>query len=360
MPESRTVAISLVIPCYNRSHDLHRVLAAYEGQKGDEPFEIIAIDDGSQDETFALLSAYQPERFSLRAIRQESNQGPAAARNLGIDLASAPVILFAGDDILPDPYMVLSHIIQHRRFPNPETAILGRVQWPYDMPINTLMQHIDGIGAQQFSYYYFKDEQEYDFRHFYTANISIKRNFLKSIGKAFDTGFKYAAFEDVELSYRLAQRGLRIIYSFLILGYHYHYHTIWSFSTRQYHTGLMAYKLVQQHPNVAGLIMGRGWLLDWLGWSSGALLQPRVPLLTSELENACMHWLSAHEWEPHPLLDQAYLTVLRYYFKKGLIDGAIKNPKLAGRVNHVHAQQTLGKLARDLELSIAGSFPVQN
>lgn len=354
MPDTTPAAISLVMPCYNRAHDLRKVLAAYENQKGGAPFEIIAIDDGSTDETFTLLSAYQPVRFSLRAMRQESNQGPAAARNLGIDLASAPLILFVGDDILPDPYMVSGHIIQHRRFPDPGTAILGRVQWPYDIPVNTLMQHIDGMGAQQFSYYYFKDEHEYDFRHFYTANISIKRNFLKSAGKAFDTGFQYAAFEDVELSYRLVQRGLRIIYSFLILGYHYHYHTIWTFSTRQYHTGLMACKLVQKHPKIIGRIMGRGWLLDWLGWISGALLRPGAPLLTPELENACLRWLSAHEWEPHPLLDEAYLTVLRYYFKKGLIDGIIKNPKLAGRVNYVHAQQTLGKLAHALELPVKG------
>ncbi len=360
MPETGTVDISVIMPCHNRSHDLGRILAAYDRQAGDEPFEIIAVDDGSNDTTFEILSSYQPTRFSLHPVRQEKNQGPAAARNRGIALARAPLILFIGDDVLPDPYLIRGHLIQHRRYPAQEIAILGRVQWPRDLPVNTLMQHIDGIGAQQFSYHYFRDQQEYDFRHFYTANISVKKDLLCSQqtspnGKIFDTNFPYAAFEDVELSYRLALRGLRIIYAYPLLGYHYHYHTIWSFSTRQYRAGLMACVLIKKHPKIKSRIMGRRWTLDLIGWYLNAPLQPASPQFSQALETSCLRWLSAREWAQHPSpdavhLDHVYLVALRYFYRKGLIHGTFTSDEarvtpLAHRINNAHAHQTLAKLA---------------
>jgi glycosyltransferase involved in cell wall biosynthesis len=50
-------ALSLIMPCHNRAHDLVRTLQGYERQTGDAPFEIIAVDDGSSDATCELLRA---------------------------------------------------------------------------------------------------------------------------------------------------------------------------------------------------------------------------------------------------------------------------------------------------------------
>ena len=59
-------AISLVMPCYNRAHDLQRVLQAYDQQTGQPPFEIIAIDDASTDATYQVLSSYQPQTINCK------------------------------------------------------------------------------------------------------------------------------------------------------------------------------------------------------------------------------------------------------------------------------------------------------
>jgi len=333
--------ISVVMPCHNRAYDLLKTLQAYDRQVGDEPFEMIAVDDGSSDETYQVLSAYRPQRYSLRVIRMETNRGPAAARNHGMALADAPLILFVGDDILPDAYLLRGHLAEHRRHPQLGVAILGHVQWAPDLPVNTLMAHIDGPGTQQFSYHYFKDGAEYDFRHLYTANISLKRDFLNSVDKGFDTDFPYAAFEDVEFSYRLSKRGLKIIYSAKLVGYHYHYHNIWTFSTRQYRTGLMACLLVKKHPEIKTRIMGREWPYWQFRWRLAAPFW-KTPMENAEhLEEECLHKLSAYEWEPRLNLDKLYLPALKYFFYKGLIHGTFGDGPVGSKILDRYAKRML-------------------
>jgi glycosyltransferase involved in cell wall biosynthesis len=329
------------MPCYNRADELRRVLDAYDQQRVEEPFEIIAVDDASSDDTLEVLTSYQPARFALQVEHLERNQGPAAARNLGISLAKSPLIMFVGDDILPRSDLLLGHLAAHRRNQENEVVILGKVVWPKDFPVNTLMSHIDGVGSQQFSYHFLQDGKEYDFRHFYTANISVKRDFLLSLDNWFDTGFQYAALEDAELGYRLSRRGLRITYSSNLIGYHYHYHNIWTFSTRQYRVGLMASKFVEKYPEVTSLIIGKKWPYKLYYWRLLANLRTYSLESTDWLEAELLHLLSEFEWVSHVLLDSLYLRILTYYFYKGLIFGVLGNSLEAQKVHSMYAHRVL-------------------
>jgi glycosyltransferase involved in cell wall biosynthesis len=335
-------AISIIMPCYNRAHDLQKALQAYDEQNIDEPFELIAVDDASTDATYQLLSSLHPINYTLRAERLEKNQGPAAARNRGLSLAAAPLVLFTGDDILPHRDLVRGHLAAHRRYRDREIAVLGRVEWPANAPVNTLMTHIDGMGQEQFSYYYLQDGQEYDFRHLYTANISLKKDFLVSQKKWFDTDFPYAAFEDVELAYRLSKQGLRIVYSSFPLGYHYHYHNVWTFSTRQYRSGLMACLLVKKHPEMAHHVMGKSWPYRTFYWRLLSAIRNYPVESTAWLETETLHLLNAMEWSSHKLLDILYLKALNYFYYKGLIYGTFgEGTTLAGHVHAVYAHRIL-------------------
>jgi len=338
-------SISIVIPCHNRAYDLIKTLKAYDCQNVDEPFELIAIDDASVDETYELLTSYRPKHYSLRVEHQEKNLGPASARNRGILLSQAPLILFAGDDIVPHPLLIRGHLAAHRFYKGKEIAVLGQVLWPQDLPVNTLMVHIDGIGAQQFSYYYFQDRQ-YDYRHLYTANVSLKREFLLSQEKLFDTDFKYAAFEDVELSYRLSRNGLRIIYSSHLKGYHYHYYNIWTFSDRMFRVGMMAHLMIQKHPKSRIRILGRKWPLRIARWK---LMEPfrRLSLeRTQRLETQLLHRSSSYEWSSHPFLDDLYIKNLTYFFFKGVIYGIYGETHHAQKVNNLCADEYLTPLVK--------------
>lgn len=341
MPVTSDYTLSIIMPCYNRAYDLQRVLRAYDEQVGAEPFEVIAIDDASHDATFQALSAYQPRTYTLRVERQEKNQGPAAARNRGIGLAQAPVILFVGDDILPEVNLVRGHQITHALHPEKSAAILGKVTWGKDFPVNTLMKHIDGIGAQQFSYHYLKDNQEYDFRHLYTANVSLKKEMLLEQPVWFDSEFPLAAFEDVELSYRMAQRGLHIRYMAPLIGYHYHYHTIWSFARRQYNAGLMGCVMVKKHPELAETVLSKNWQKRLMLWKTATRMHLFKPQVYPWLEAQALHVANAYEWTTSPLLDFFYLQILSYFYFKGLIDGTFSDPAIAAPLHNAHAHQVL-------------------
>lgn len=323
-----TPAVSIIMPCYNRAKFLERVLKAYDQQTGVPPFEIIAVDDGSADATPTLLSQYRPHNYTLRPLLLERNAGPANARNRGIELADAPLTMFVGDDILPSPSFVANHLDLHSEHAMPEFAVLGKTTWPSDLPRNTLMEHIDGVGAQQFSYYYLQDGQEYDFRHFYTSNISLKTQLLRAEPTWFDTGFRYAAYEDIELGYRLEQHhGLRIHYSVKPQAHHYHYYNIWGFAERQYRCGLMAAVFLQKYPHLR-----RRWGFRVV--QSYQMLS-RLPLLReivdaipadrmTEFERLTLHLASYYEYIKAPGLDGLYLLLLEHFLVSGKIDGDLE------------------------------------
>jgi GT2 family glycosyltransferase len=339
--------ISVIMPCHERGHDLWRILEAYDSQDSEASFEIIAVDDASADDTYRVLSNYRPRAYSLRIERQEVNRGPAAARNRAIRLAKAPLLLFVGDDILPEPDLVRRHLQIHRYMPAGGLAVLGRVAWPEDMQQNTLMAHIDGIGAQQFSYYYLQDGKEYDFRHFYTANISMKRNLLFSVDSWFDTDFIYPAFEDAELAFRLARHGLRIVYSAAPAGSHYHYHTIWTFAKRQYRAGLMACVFDRKHPGVlerTSVSITRHWRTFALLTRARLGLRSNAAASRESLEAAALHLASFYEWMPNRLLDRLYIGVLDFFWRKGVVDGMVGDSRRNRWIQNYLADRTLAPL----------------
>jgi len=353
-------ALSVVMPCHNRAHDLTRVLEAYERQSTQD-FELIAVDDASHDATPAVLANYRPRHYHLRVERLARNAGPATARNRGLELVGAPLVLFAGDDIVPDADLIAGHLAAHAATPAAEVAVLGRVAWPADMPRNTLMTHVDGPGAQQFSYAHFIDGAEYDYRHLYTANVSLKTDFLQANEARFDTDFAFAAFEDAELAYRLARRGLRIRYAAAAVGFHYHYHTVWSFARRQYHCGLMAHVFARKHPALAhDLRITKTRMLAGLAavHLPDRAWQPGRPW-TAWVEDHALVLANAYEWTPHALLDQLYVQVLDYFWQAGLIDGVFGGGALAARVRDAYAAaQLASQLADFLARAAAAGLPL--
>lgn len=240
--------VSVVVPTFNRRPALQLVLEAYERQRpADLGFELVVVDDGSTDDTAELLADVRPERYRLRALRQ-LNSGPATARNLALQLARGDLVLFTGDDIEPDPELLAQHVAGHREGADPGLAILGLTCWPEAVQPTATMRHVDGVGAQQFSYHYFVDGREYDFRHFYTSNVSLRRRLLDLEPEGFCTDFPAAAFEDAEFAYRLSMHGLRIRYRASAVAFHHHHYDVGGFFRRQRRCGEMAALLYDKHP----------------------------------------------------------------------------------------------------------------
>ena len=314
--------VSVVVPTFNRPEGLRRVLTAFEQQRpNDLPFEVVVVDDGSEDGTSELLASWRSRRYPLRFARQ-ANGGPARARNRALTVASGEIVLFGGDDIEPHPDLVSEHVREHNRRGDPRVAVLGLTRWPEGEELTSTMRHIDGPGGQQFSYPVFTDGAEYDFRHFYTSNVSLRRDLLASETDGFSTEFSAAAFEDAELAYRLSMRGMRIIYRESALAWHHHHYDARSFFKRQLKCGEMADVFVRAHPQLAK------WIdLRVLMWHRLEVLtadhayRAKIAQVRSELESWERRAIDLAVFLDEPatdLVDPLLHALFRYGFVKGL------------------------------------------
>ena len=95
--------VSVFVPCHNEAENLHETVAALLAL--DYPqFEILLIDDGSSDETPALIDHYARTDSRIRAIHLAKNQGKAVGLNTAAALARHDYFLCIDGDSLVDPH----------------------------------------------------------------------------------------------------------------------------------------------------------------------------------------------------------------------------------------------------------------
>lgn len=95
--DRRVLAVSVVVPTYNRAHLLPTTLPTYI-QPGVQ--EVIIVDDGSSDDTPGTVERLALKYPLIKYYRLERNSGQAAAKNVGISLARSPYVFFGDDDSL--------------------------------------------------------------------------------------------------------------------------------------------------------------------------------------------------------------------------------------------------------------------
>jgi glycosyltransferase involved in cell wall biosynthesis len=242
---------SVVIPTYKRLPMLLRVLDALDAQVDAPEFEVIVIDDGSGDATASVMGDRSAKNYAL-TFRSQPNAGPGQARNHGVSLAAGRYVLFIGDDTVPERRFLAEHARVHRDAQDdPLTACLGYTGWPAGERVTAFMDYINDYGLQ-FGYKLIRDGEIVPFNFFYTSNISLDREVL---GDApFDTTFPAAAWEDIELAFRLDARGLKIRYNGRAVTRHYHPMTVDSFARRQYTVGRSGAIFYRKHPELGGFL----------------------------------------------------------------------------------------------------------
>ena len=105
MNTTRRPDISIVIPVFNEAEnleELHRELAGAL-QKTGRPFDVILIDDGSTDSSWAVLRSLQQKDGRVKLIRLRRNFGQTAALAAGFDHARGEIIVSLDADLQNDP-----------------------------------------------------------------------------------------------------------------------------------------------------------------------------------------------------------------------------------------------------------------
>lgn len=97
-PKGRLLpAVSVIMPIHNRARQVGRAIESVQAQTFTD-WELIAVDDGSTDDSAAVVASYGDPRIQL--LRLPQNRGGNAARNRGIDEARAPLLAFLDSDDL--------------------------------------------------------------------------------------------------------------------------------------------------------------------------------------------------------------------------------------------------------------------
>ena len=212
--------LSIVIPTYNRSRWLMRALEAFRTEAlPAEQFEVIIADDGSSDGTEALVASFEANYRIKYCFQEDKGFRAAAARNLGAKLAEGEVLAFLDAGEIPSPSFAASHLSAHTRVPSVRRVMIGHIcGWS-----TGVAQHAEKIPAEQL---YRSISKETDPRHqtfarfgydasrlplppllCWSGNFSVRtEGFWESGG--FDEGFNEYGIEDVELAYRLWERGI--------------------------------------------------------------------------------------------------------------------------------------------------------
>jgi glycosyltransferase involved in cell wall biosynthesis len=262
--DSSNLRASVIVPTYNKAPYLDLVLASFLLQDTHE-FELVIVNDGSTDDTEAVVRRYL-DRLEIRYIHQQ-NRGRSVARNAAIRAASGDVIIFSDDDRVVVSSFVRAHLARFtssndaRVIQGWQRGILTRwVDSPAVVSATTIMRARDrelseriGRGAElqlvtaddveknlaavleryQFSEPWWEEfcvpvintfsEDLSDHRFSWsiatTANMSVTRTKLFEVG-LLDENFQQWGLEDTDLCFRLTQSGSPIFIDRQALSYH--------------------------------------------------------------------------------------------------------------------------------------------
>jgi len=214
MNSSHKPLISVVMGTYNQGPILEKILAGYQTQTlAPTDFEVIVVDSSSSDETGNILEK-MAKQIPLVSARIP-NRGKAGARNEGMRIAKADLILITDADIIPHPNLLKAHVDAHQK--TTEATVYEGLE--YNMKIlhwPPEPQYLYPTLKRQF-----KTGKKLHWGYCLTGNLSFSRQVLEKLGD-FDTDFVGYGFEDLEWGYRLSEAKIPLRYLAEAINYHYH------------------------------------------------------------------------------------------------------------------------------------------
>lgn len=266
--------ISVIIPTFNRINSLLKVLEKIENQdfykKTWEIFEVIIVNDWSIDWTQEILEKYKEnniknwnKNFEIKILFQE-NKKQWTARNYWVSEAKSDFILFLQDDIFPEKNLISEHYNFHKNNSNKKIVAIWKTEWNeilfwinrenekfyrfldwswkkisdkiffkfFWAPLFNYEKLKEKNNSKKISNKIFEINSENNFSHFYTNNLSIKKEFY-SENLWFNEKFNSYWWEDIEFWYRLQKKWMKLFFLKNALAKHNHEYNLEKFLNRE-------------------------------------------------------------------------------------------------------------------------------
>ena len=201
------VQLFVIIPAFNAAATLPLCLQALEEQTfARDRYTIILVDDGSTDRTAEIAGSYHRLEY-----RYQENQGPAAARNHGVELAAElaadqknSLIFFTDADCVADPDW-----LEQMAAPFADNPEVAAVKGAYRTEQRSIIARFSQLEfAERFQM--LAGRESIDMVDTYSAGFRMA--IFRRLG-GFDRRFPVANNEDTELSYRMAAQGLLMVFA---------------------------------------------------------------------------------------------------------------------------------------------------
>lgn len=187
--------LSVVVPAHNASATLPRCLGAVR-RHAPAGSELIVVDDGSSDGTAEIA-----HRHGAVVVRHDTPGGPALARNRGVSMARAPVVLFVDADVeVADD--ALGRVLDAFDRDASLTAVFG--SYDDDPAAGTLVSDYRNL-----LHHFVHQQASVESATFWAGLGAVRRDVLLDCG-GFDERYVRPSIEDIELGARLAGAGHRI------------------------------------------------------------------------------------------------------------------------------------------------------
>jgi len=236
--------VSVIVATYNGAPTLQACLDSL--QKLNYPaYEVILVDDGSMDSTAEIASCYPTVKY----VRHPINQGLSVARNTGIELARGEIVAFTDSDCRADDdwlYYLVGDLLNskfagiggHNLLPPEDSWVAAAVMVSPGGPTHVMLtdrlaEHIPG------------------------CNMAFYKWALLEVG-AFDPLFRRAG-DDVDVCWRLQQRGYKLGFSPAGFVWHYRRSTAIDYLKQQGGYGESEALLVHRHPEYFNWFGGSQW-----------------------------------------------------------------------------------------------------
>ena len=210
------IAVSVVIPTYNRSALLRNAVASVLAQDTQTSFEIVIVDNNSQDDTASVARALVHQHPTKVHYVLETEQGNAHARNRGVQIARGDIIAFIDDDVAVDRNWLTT--FTNALAERPEMSFVGgRVlpQWNGPAPSWLTPDHWSPLALLDYGPNELIISGERP-RGLLTANIAFRRQVFSEVGQ-FSPHLQrvknmIGSMEDTEFLLRVCRSGKRGLY----------------------------------------------------------------------------------------------------------------------------------------------------
>jgi lipopolysaccharide/colanic/teichoic acid biosynthesis glycosyltransferase/GT2 family glycosyltransferase len=239
-PQQEDLVCSVIVPVYNGAATIERCLNALAEQTlPPECYEVIVVDDGSTDATRRIVEGWRAAHSQLQIrLVPQANAGPAAARNHGAKVACAPLLLFTDADCAPSPTW-----LDAMTAPFVEPDVAGAKGAYVTEQAGLIPRFVQAEYEDRYDR--MRGQSQIDFIDTYSA--AYRRGvFLENHG--FDPIFTTASVEDQELSFRLAQKGYRLVFAPAARVKHLHDSNTGEYFRRKYYIGFWKALMIRWHP----------------------------------------------------------------------------------------------------------------